>query len=340
MRVTGRSAADRAGPAEPGVGGSSRSRAPALATLGLLVCLGALFVRPVPAMAEASPGSSVQATLGALALALVNEDRRAAGMAPLVGSAPLAEAAQQHAEDMAARGYLAHVSPTGNTAFDRYVAAGGDRWQAVAENIGLCGNCGPTPDADGLRRIHAGWIRSAAHRDNILARDLTQFGFGIAADDAGKVYAVEMFAGPSDEPSGAQRVAPGEEVARFFDLINRDRVRNGVRRVRPRASLNEAASRALAAASEPLHADDVLPAVRQAAGGKWRSIATIIGVCGGCGSDLTAADVDTFYARWMNNPDYRAKLMSPDFAAGGFAMRAGADGRKIALSLIGVPLAR
>jgi hypothetical protein len=77
--------------------------------------------------------------------------------------------------------------------------------------------------------------------------------------------------------------------------------------------------------------------VRRVVGKRWRSLATIVGVCGGCGTQVTEADVDTFYTRWMNNPDYRKKLMNPDFSAAGFAMRAGEDGRKIALSLIGVP---
>jgi uncharacterized protein YkwD len=180
-------------------------------------------------------------------------------------------------------------------------------------------------------------MSSPAHRDNMLSPALTQFGFGVALDEDGKAYAVEMFAGSAGEQPTAGKVEPGQEVERFIALINRDRARLGVRKLRPKNSLNEAANRALVNVAEPLHADVLLQIVRRVVGKRWRSLATIVGVCGGCGAQISEADVDTFYTRWMNNPDYREKLMNPEFSAAGFAMRAGEDGRKIALSLIGSP---
>ncbi len=301
-----------------------------------LICL-AVFVMTLgfePCRAADSPSTDA---LGAFALSLANDSRQEAGLSPMHETRALMQAAQSHADDMAKRRYLAHVSPTGETAFDRYLDAGGNRWDAIAENIGLCGNCGPDLDYDDVRNIHMGWMSSASHRDNILSPALTQFGFGIALDEAGKAYAVEMFAGAAGEQPTVRAVEPGQEVDRFIVLLNRDRAQLGVRKVRSKASLNEAANRALVNVAEPLHADVLLQIVRRVVGKRWRSLATIVGVCGGCGTHVTEADVDTFYTRWMNNPDYRKKLMNPDFSAAGFAMRAGEDGRKIALSLIGVP---
>jgi uncharacterized protein YkwD len=301
-----------------------------------LICLAAftLILGLEPSRAADAPTADA---LGAFALSLANDSRQEAGLSPMREARTLMQAAQSHADDMAKRRYLAHVSPTGETAFDRYLDAGGNRWDAIAENIGLCGNCGSDLDYDDIRKIHQGWMSSASHRDNILSPALTQFGFGIAQDDAGKAYAVEMFAGAAGEQPTVRAVKPGEEVERFFALINRDRAQRGVRKIRPKASLNEAANRALVNVAEPLHADVLLQIVRRVVGKRWRSLATIVGVCGGCGTQVTEADVDTFYTRWMNNPDYREKLMNPDFSAAGFAMRAGEDGRKIALSLIGAP---
>jgi uncharacterized protein YkwD len=275
-------------------------------------------------------------TLRAYALALVNQDRAQQGRAPMVATAPLTQAAQRHADDMAARRYLAHVGPDGETAYDRYTTAGGDRWQDVAENIGLCADCGPALGRDDVNRLHAGWMSSPPHRDQMLSPRLTQFGFGLASDADGKVYAVQMLAGPGDEEA-ATIVTPDQQVARFLVLVNRDRVRRGVRKIEPKASLIQAADRALAATDDPLHSADLVATIRRSLAARWHSVTMIVGLCAGCGTELADADIDSFYMRWMNNPEYQAKLMNPDFVAAGFAMRATENGRKVALSLFAAP---
>ncbi|HEX2020798.1 MAG TPA: CAP domain-containing protein, partial [Aurantimonas sp.] len=68
------------------------------------------------------------------ALALVNEARAEAGLDALSYSASLAEAAQQHAEDMLERDYYAHETPGGETFADRIREAGDERWLLTAEN--------------------------------------------------------------------------------------------------------------------------------------------------------------------------------------------------------------
>ena len=58
------------------------------------------------------------------ALARVNESRREHGLPSLQKDEALIQAAQRHAEDMLREGYFSHVSPSGKTIRDRYVAAG------------------------------------------------------------------------------------------------------------------------------------------------------------------------------------------------------------------------
>ena len=134
--------------------------------------------------------------LRAQALELVNAARREHGREPLTLSDPLDQAAQDHAEDMLARAYYAHVSPEGEDARDRYLARGGDRGQLVAENIANCSPCAVVPGAEQVEEMHRRWMDSPPHRENILSAGITQFGFGIVAGAEGPLYAVQTFAGP------------------------------------------------------------------------------------------------------------------------------------------------
>jgi uncharacterized protein YkwD len=111
----------------------------------------------------------------------VNAERRKAGRRPLALDARLDEAAERHAEDMLARDYFAHESPEGKTVRQRAVAAGYD-WQAIGENI-----------AEGqlsVDQVMQGWMESPHHRDNILSRDFTQLGVGLAMGEGPKGFRV------------------------------------------------------------------------------------------------------------------------------------------------------
>lgn len=288
---------------------------------------------------QAEPGTAdtSSAPIGALRkaiLSLVNEARKEHGLHPLRETDQLDQAAQHHADDMAKRNYLAHVSPEGKTAFDRFVDVGGDRWLEVGENIGLCPDCGPALGLSDVRIMHQGWMKSPPHLEHIIAPGLDRFGFGIAAGRNGKLYAVETFAGPGSAAQGAEAISADQQVRRFADLLNRDRAKANARAVEISPRLIEAANHALALPLNPPGASDVIEDVRQFLGPGWRVIATLVAVCGGCGTQPTDADIDTFYERWMNNPDHRSKLLNPEFRASGFAMRANGAGQKVAVALL------
>lgn len=111
--------------------------------------------------------------LEAQMLAMVNAERRAAGLKPLQADPELTQVARAHSRDMLARGYFSHYSPEGDDLRDRlrrqrvgYLNAG--------ENLALA----PT-----LHSAHNGLMHSPGHRANILRPQFGRLGVGIL--DAG-----------------------------------------------------------------------------------------------------------------------------------------------------------
>ena len=102
-------------------------------------------------------------------LDLVNKERAAAGLRPLVADPELTEVARQHSTDMFARGYFAHDTPEGLSPFDRMRAAN-VHFVTAGENLALA----PT-----LSVAHTGLMNSPGHRENILRPQFGRVGIGI-----------------------------------------------------------------------------------------------------------------------------------------------------------------
>ena len=122
-------------------------------------------------------------------LALINRDRRGAGLEPLIWDNRLAAIARSHSREMAARRYVAHVSPTTGDAEAR-VRAAGLGFSLVSENVAQEG---------AIKQAHHGFMGSPGHRANILHPRLTHLGVGIvAATSRGSgtpLYITELFGG-------------------------------------------------------------------------------------------------------------------------------------------------
>ncbi len=121
---------------------------------------------------------------------LTNAERDRAGVATLQVSDKLTLAAQLHADQMARLGKLAHRLSRGLVPRpeDR-LAAVGYAWRAVAENIAF-----NQPHA---AAVVASWLKTPAHRANILSPSLTETGVGSAPDALGRLYWVQMFGRPT-----------------------------------------------------------------------------------------------------------------------------------------------
>ncbi len=126
---------------------------------------------PAPAPAAGTPAQGVEGQV----VALVNQQRAAAGCPAVSADEPLARVARAHSADMRDRGYFSHTSPEGLSPFDRAAAAGvpGSR----AENIAM-----GQPDA---AAVMAAWMASPGHRTNILDCGLTRLGVGVAQGPGG-----------------------------------------------------------------------------------------------------------------------------------------------------------
>ncbi|MCT9007961.1 CAP domain-containing protein [Streptomyces rhizosphaerihabitans] len=119
-------------------------------------------------------------------IALTNTERASAGLPPLSADATLTTAAQAHSADMVARDFYAHESPDGSRPWDRAAAAGCTR-RSIGENIA----CGQRSPAEVVR----GWMDSPGHRANILKRDFTHIGIGLAGGSRAGTYWTQLFGG-------------------------------------------------------------------------------------------------------------------------------------------------
>lgn len=150
----------------------------ALSTSGWPVGLAA--GEPPPATTPADGRAIVDAT---------NAARRREGLALLREDTRLDRAAQIQAEQLAATGRLEHElkKVAFPTPVDRLKAAGYE-WAAYGENI-----------AEGQRTaedVVASWMKSPAHRANILDAGFTEIGVGWAVDASGHNHFAQVFGRP------------------------------------------------------------------------------------------------------------------------------------------------
>lgn len=102
-------------------------------------------------------------------LDLLNEERAKANLPALTLDEELTAVARQHAKDMFVRSYFSHISPEGNTPFDR-IRAANISFLIAGENLALAQN---------LPLAHEGLMDSPGHRANILRKTFGRVGIGI-----------------------------------------------------------------------------------------------------------------------------------------------------------------
>ena len=146
-----------------------------IATAFLPVCALTACVAVVPISPPVATGtaSSVPVVATDSFTRQINAFRAESGVGPLRQSPTLTQAAKAHADDMQARGYFAHRSPTGGTLMTRARAAG-CAMRAGAENIA---QGQPTETA-----VLNGWANSSGHRSNMLNSRMTEYGLGRSGD--------------------------------------------------------------------------------------------------------------------------------------------------------------
>ncbi len=119
------------------------------------------------------------------ALKLLNADRAAHGLKPLVFNTELARLGENYAQDMINRNYFSHNNPEGQTPFDRMRQAG-ITYTYAGENLAINRS---------IAAAETAFMNSAGHRANILSPNYTQVGIGVRYSPKGSVYVVQEFIG-------------------------------------------------------------------------------------------------------------------------------------------------
>lgn len=131
-------------------------------------------------------------------VSLANEDRVANGVDTLTHDPLLDTAAQMKADDMAEKGYFAHVAPDGTTPW-HWLDAAGYGYTYAGENLAV--------DFTDSKDVEEAWVASPTHRANIVKPHYTHIGIGVAHgvyNGEETTFVVQFFALPSKEQVAKQ----------------------------------------------------------------------------------------------------------------------------------------
>ena len=139
---------------------------------------------PVPVIIiTAQPGQSVEAQVEDAILRYTNQERVAAGVAPLVRNGLLTTVARAHSLDMKERDFFSHTNPDRLTPFQRMDAAGYS-YRSAAENIAASSSytLASNPDEVGRHLVQDLWMNSRGHRETLISPKYTEIGIGVVYD--------------------------------------------------------------------------------------------------------------------------------------------------------------
>jgi len=128
---------------------------------------------------ELIPSGANVAQVREATLCLINQQRADHGEQALAQSAKLTQAAQGHSEDMVARDYFEHTSPSGEE-FQGWIIASGYVPHGAAYELGENIDVGTLSLATPAATVTA-WMNSQEHRANILNSEFRETGIGVAA---------------------------------------------------------------------------------------------------------------------------------------------------------------
>ncbi|MFZ5650609.1 MAG: CAP domain-containing protein [Bacillota bacterium] len=190
-------------------------------------------------------------------LNLVNQERAAAGLAPLSSDSSLVKVARLKAQDMVDNRYFDHISPTYGSPFEM-MKKFGISYTYAGENLAM---------APSVPSAHKALMESPGHRANILKQNYDRVGIGIVVS-GGYRYCVQMFTGgrrdipadggstgsggsnaqpqepqqpsqpqtpPSQPTDGASGISAEESL--LVELINQERVNAGLNKLSPDSQL-------------------------------------------------------------------------------------------------------
>ena len=117
---------------------------------------------------------------------LVNVERAKVGLKELSFNAELSNVATLKSQDMINKNYFSHTSPTYGSPFEM-MKKFNISYKTAGENIAK-GQKTPA-------QVVNAWMNSQGHRENILNKNYTEIGIGVAKDAKGTLYWTQMFIG-------------------------------------------------------------------------------------------------------------------------------------------------
>lgn len=123
-------------------------------------------------------------------IAETNASRVEVGHNELTTNATLAYAAQLKANDMAEKGYFAHISPDGTTPW-YWIQKAGYSYSDAGENLAV--------NFFDSEEVHNAWMNSPTHRANILRDGFTEIGIATASgmyNGRSAIFVVQYFGKP------------------------------------------------------------------------------------------------------------------------------------------------
>lgn len=133
-------------------------------------------------------------------LDLVNNDRKAAGVAPLEINGLLSKAAQEKANDMFSNDYFAHVSPQGKTPWN-WIDKEGYDYRYAGENLAI--------NFTNAEDEQLAWMKSPLHKKNIMNADYRETGIAVGKgtiEGHKTILVVEMFGSRVGAVGGAASI--------------------------------------------------------------------------------------------------------------------------------------
>ncbi len=150
----------------------------------------------------------------ATVISLANAARVEGGLSELTSNSLLASAAQAKANDMLAKQYFSHNTPSGDTPWT-FIKAVGYSYVTAGENLAI--------DFTEAESVQSAWMNSPGHRANIMNKSFQEIGIGIAKgmyNGHQTTIVVQMFGTPIAQkvsmpatPTPVAQPAPAQPVA-------------------------------------------------------------------------------------------------------------------------------
>lgn len=132
---------------------------------------------------KATPSGTEISAFESRVIDLTNEQRRKNGLQNLQPDTALSNVAQEKSNDMKAKNYFSHTSPTYGSPFDM-IRDFGVTYQSAGENIAM--------GQQSAEEVVNAWMNSEGHRKNILSPNFTHIGVGHTSSGN---YWTQMFIG-------------------------------------------------------------------------------------------------------------------------------------------------